>query len=48
VLKCDAGRELIAAVRTALGGSRYLSGTVRVALDTPGRSTGGEVGDLDD
>jgi DNA-binding NarL/FixJ family response regulator len=41
VLKCDAGHELIAAVRTAIEGGRYLSGTVRAGLDTepfdPGR-----------
>jgi DNA-binding NarL/FixJ family response regulator len=48
VLKCDAGHELIAAVRTAIDGGRYLSGTVRVALDTPGRSTGGDTDDVDD
>jgi DNA-binding NarL/FixJ family response regulator len=48
VLKCDAGRELVAAVREALAGGRYLSNTVRAVLDTPGRSTGVETGDVDD
>src|SRR5262245_5424609 len=33
VLKCDAGHELIAAVRTAIDGGRYLSGSVRIVLD---------------
>ena len=36
VLKCDAGHELIAAVRTAMDGGRYLSGSVRVILDARG------------
>jgi DNA-binding NarL/FixJ family response regulator len=48
VLKCDAGRELVAAVHTAIGGGRYLSKTVRVLLDAPGGSTSGETRDLDD
>src|SRR5262245_25467666 len=39
VLKCDAGHELIAAVRTAIDGGRYLSGTVRVILGAPGPET---------
>src|SRR5262245_65558616 len=33
VLKCDAGHELIVAVRTAIDGGRYLSGSVRIVLD---------------
>ena len=32
VLKCDAGNELVAAVRTALEGGYYLSSNARVAL----------------
>src|SRR5262245_20551132 len=43
VLKCDAGQELIAAVRTAIDGGRYLSGTVRSAghaADERGNSKG--------
>jgi DNA-binding NarL/FixJ family response regulator len=32
VLKCDAGNELVIAVRTALGGGQYLSSTARVAF----------------
>jgi DNA-binding NarL/FixJ family response regulator len=37
VLKTDAGHELVTAVRTAIDGGRYLSSTVRLALETPGR-----------
>src|SRR5262245_29921203 len=33
VLKCDAGHELIGAVRTAIDGGRYLSRSVRIVLD---------------
>jgi DNA-binding NarL/FixJ family response regulator len=32
VLKCDAGNELVAAVRTALEGGQYLSSNARFAL----------------
>jgi DNA-binding NarL/FixJ family response regulator len=35
VLKCDAGRELVAAVHTAIDGGRYLSRTARALLDSP-------------
>jgi DNA-binding NarL/FixJ family response regulator len=33
VLKCDAGNELVAAVRTALQGIEYLSANARLALE---------------
>jgi DNA-binding NarL/FixJ family response regulator len=36
VLKCDAGDELVAAVRAALSGDRYLSSGARVALRRAG------------
>src|SRR5262245_40038448 len=48
VLKGDAGHELIAAVRTAIEGGRYLSRTARVALDTPSRSTPADADGADD
>jgi DNA-binding NarL/FixJ family response regulator len=37
VLKCDAGSELLAAVRMALQGGRYLSSTARDGVTVPDR-----------
>ncbi len=36
VLKCDAGHELVAAVRTAIHGGSYLSTNARMALEKGG------------
>ena len=38
VLKCDAGKELVAAVHTVIEGGQYLSATARVALAAPSDS----------
>ena len=38
VLKCDAGKELVAAVDTAIEGGQYLSASARVVLGSPGDS----------
>jgi DNA-binding NarL/FixJ family response regulator len=38
VLKCDAGQELVAAVRTAIQGGHYLSATARLVLEKTRRS----------
>jgi DNA-binding NarL/FixJ family response regulator len=40
VLKCDAGEELANAVRSALGGSQYLSVTSRAVLKSKPRASG--------
>jgi DNA-binding NarL/FixJ family response regulator len=42
VLKCDAGNELVAAVRMALEGGLYLSSSVRVALGMKRQVSPGE------
>jgi DNA-binding NarL/FixJ family response regulator len=42
VLKCDAGNELVAAVRLALEGGLYLSSSVRVALGMTRQVSPGE------
>jgi DNA-binding NarL/FixJ family response regulator len=36
VLKCDAGKELVAAVRTAIQGGSYLSANARLVMDRRG------------
>jgi DNA-binding NarL/FixJ family response regulator len=38
VLKCDAGKELVAAVRTAIEGGQYVSVNARVVLAAPSDS----------
>ena len=38
VLKCDAGKELVAAVRTAIEGGQYVSANARVVLAAPSDS----------
>ena len=38
VLKCDAGKELVAAVRTAIEGGQHVSASARVVLGAPGDS----------
>ena len=38
VLKCDAGKELVAAVDTAIEGGQYLSANARVVLGSPSDS----------
>jgi DNA-binding NarL/FixJ family response regulator len=38
VLKCDAGKELVAAVRAAIQGGDYVSANARLVLEKPRRS----------
>lgn len=40
ILKCDAGNELVAAVRTAIQGGRHVSANARLALERTSRSGG--------